>query len=111
MSFKLFRVALLTLLVSGEVLASAGPETAEVPTPAPLVNLNAASVDELCTLPGIGRKKAEAIVALRSRRALKRVTQLLQVKGIGPRTLQRLKPLLTVAPAPSDHAVEQALVK
>ena len=68
-----------------------------------VVNLNAASIEELCTLPGIGRKKAEAIVALRTKRPLTRVTQLLQVKGIGPKTLQRLKPMLSVAPpAPTE---------
>jgi competence protein ComEA len=70
----------------------------------PAVNLNSASVEELCTLPGIGPKKAEAIVALRTRRPLTRVTQLLQVKGIGPKTLQRLKPRLTVAPPVASPA-------
>jgi competence protein ComEA len=73
---------------------------------APVVNLNVASVEELCTLPGIGRKKAEAIVALRTRRPLTRVTQLLQVKGIGPKTLHRLKPRLSVAPAPPAPTVK-----
>jgi competence protein ComEA len=65
---------------------------------APVVNVNVASIEELCTLPGIGRKKAEAIIVLRTRRPLTRVTQLLQVKGIGPKTLHRLKPRLSVAP-------------
>ena len=71
--------------------------------PVSMVNLNTASIDELCTLPGIGKKKAEAIIALRTKRPLTRVTQVLQVKGIGPRTLQRLKPFLSVAPAPAPQ--------
>ena len=67
-----------------------------------VVDLNQASAVELCTLPGIGPKKAEAILALRNKRAFTRVTQLLQVKGIGPKTLARLKArvrLGVVAPA------------
>jgi competence protein ComEA len=66
-----------------------------------VVNLNTATVEELCTLPGIGEKKAKAIMALRTKQPFLRVTQLLQVKGFGPKTLTRLKPYLTVgAPLP-----------
>lgn len=65
-----------------------------------LVDLNSATAAELCALPGIGPKKAEAIIAARERRPFVRVSQLLQVKGIGPRMLSRIKPLVTVkAPA------------
>ncbi|HEY1101275.1 MAG TPA: helix-hairpin-helix domain-containing protein [Myxococcota bacterium] len=85
--------------VGGAVVTSEPVPSA--PSASVLVNVNTATIDELCTLPGIGQKKAEGIVALRSRRPLTRVTQLLQVKGIGPRMLQRLKPLVTVtAPKP-----------
>jgi competence protein ComEA len=63
----------------------------------PPIDLNQADVDALCRLPGIGRKKAEAIVALRERRPFTRVTQLLQVKGIGPKTLQKLKPRIVIS--------------
>lgn len=62
------------------------------------VELNSASVDELCLLPGIGPKKAAAIVAYRERRPFTRVTQLLRVRGIGRKTLRRLKPFVFVAP-------------
>jgi len=58
-------------------------------------------VRTLCTLPGIGPKKAEAIVALRQKRPLTRVTQLLQVRGIGPRILDRLRGRVTLRPAPA----------
>jgi competence protein ComEA len=82
---------------------------------APVVDLNRAGVDELCSLPGIGRKKAEAIIALRERRPFTRITQLLQIKGIGHKTLLKLKPRVMVTPpsppptstvptAPSDPA-------
>ncbi|MBI1945055.1 MAG: helix-hairpin-helix domain-containing protein [Deltaproteobacteria bacterium] len=60
------------------------------------MDLNDASVAQLQELPGIGPKKAEAIVALRSQRPYTRVSQLLEVRGIGRKTLERLKPLVRV---------------
>jgi competence ComEA-like helix-hairpin-helix protein len=78
------------------LLASPSAETASA---AVLVDLNTADVSVLCTLPGIGPKKAEAIVALRQRRPLTRLTQLLQVRGIGPRLLERLKGRITLRPS------------
>ena len=98
-------MALLLLGASGAGAAPATLETAaatdaEAPVDAaPLVDLNRASVDELCSLPGIGRKKAEAIVTLRERRPFTRVTQLLHIKGIGHKTLLKLKPRVTVTMA------------
>jgi competence ComEA-like helix-hairpin-helix protein len=62
------------------------------------LDLNRAEPAQLQELPGIGPKKAEAIVALRQRRPFTRVTQLLEVRGIGPKTLERLRPLLKVEP-------------
>lgn len=63
-----------------------------------VVELNQASLDELQRLPGIGPRKAEAIVELRKKRPFTRVTQLLEVKGVGKKTLERLKPWVRVAP-------------
>ena len=99
-AWLLLCLGLLVAPVRAEQTLSAGTEA-----PTPVVNVNAATVDELCSLPGIGRKKAEAIIALRTRRPLTRVTQLLQVKGIGPKTLQRLKPRLSVAPVGTPAVV------
>ncbi len=60
------------------------------------LDLNRATIDELCTLPGIGRKRAQTIVDYRKRRPFTRLTQLLRVRGIGKKTLRRLKPLVHV---------------
>ena len=64
-----------------------------------VLDLNSATVEQLDHLPGIGRKKAEAIVQLRHKHPYVRVTQLLEVRGIGSKTLQRLRPYLRVGGA------------
>lgn len=76
------------------------------------IDLNAAPLAQLQELPGIGPKKAEAIVTLRQRRPFSRVSQLLEVRGIGKKTLERLKPLVRVGPAStgsSQASYEQAV--
>jgi competence protein ComEA len=56
------------------------------------VVLNLASEAELGRVPGLGKKKAKAIVALRERRGrLHHLEELLEVKGIGRRALGRLR--------------------
>jgi competence protein ComEA len=66
-----------------------------------ILDLNHATAEELTQLPGIGPKRAEAIVARRNERPYTRVTQLLEVKGIGKRTLERLRPHLRLVPVVS----------
>lgn len=89
------------LLLAGPVRAADDPRPAPAPAVVRVIDLNTASAAQLCTLPGIGPKKAEAILARRAKKPFVRVTQLLEVKGIGPRTLARLRPLLIVGAAPA----------
>ncbi|MBI5447046.1 MAG: helix-hairpin-helix domain-containing protein [Deltaproteobacteria bacterium] len=65
------------------------------------LELNRATADDLTALPGIGPKKASAVLAFREENGPFRETgDLLQVPGIGPNTLERLASLLRVeAPA------------
>jgi competence protein ComEA len=61
------------------------------------VILNGAGVAELQRLPGIGAKRAAAIVGLRQRLGrFRRASELLRIKGIGPKTLERMLPKLVV---------------
>jgi len=61
------------------------------------VILNLASAAELQRLPGVGAKRAAAILALRQRLGrLRRPSDLLRVKGIGPRLLERMLPLIVL---------------
>jgi competence protein ComEA len=63
------------------------------------VILNLATEADLQRLPGIGPTKARAILALRERLGkFRRVEELLKVRGIGRRTLARLRPHIAVDP-------------
>jgi competence protein ComEA len=67
------------------------------------VILNAATETDLRRLPGIGAKRADAIVALRARLGrFHAVEDLLKVRGIGRATLKRLRPLIRLDPPAVD---------
>lgn len=63
-----------------------------------MVNINTASVSELASsLPGIGEVKAQAIVNYRNTNGpFRSVDELINVKGIGEATLEKLRPYATV---------------
>ena len=65
-----------------------------------LVNLNDATLDELDTVPGIGPAIANRILAYRQQNGpFREVAALEAVSGIGPVTLARMAPYLTVSEA------------
>ena len=61
-----------------------------------LINVNTASASELERLPGIGPKKAQAILQTRGEAPFASIDDLQRVRGIGPKTLERLRPLVTI---------------
>ncbi len=61
------------------------------------ININTAGKEQLMELPGIGEVKAEAIIAYReSSGGFRAVEELLNVKGIGEKTLEKLRPLISI---------------
>ncbi|MDD2227995.1 MAG: helix-hairpin-helix domain-containing protein [Candidatus Neomarinimicrobiota bacterium] len=62
-----------------------------------IVNINTASLKQLCTLVGIGEVKAKAIIAWREENgAFASVEDITQVKGIGEKTYQKNKHRLSI---------------
>ena len=100
---------LLTVLLLGNVLSLMGwtPSAAEATDPDSLskavekdavlrLDIRTATADELCTLAGIGEKRAADIIAYRQKSPFTSVNQLLQVKGIGAKTYAKLLPDLLI---------------
>jgi len=77
--------------------ATALEEVAGSSAPVWPLNLNTADETELKLLPGIGPVRAKAIIELRKALGyFSDPTDLLEVKGIGPRTLERMRPMVVV---------------
>jgi competence protein ComEA len=69
------------------------------------MDINQASAGDLELLPRIGPTLAERILEERARGGpFRSVDDLRRVRGIGPRTVELLRPLATVDPAPVDPA-------
>jgi len=62
-----------------------------------IININSASKDDFIALPHIGEVKANRIIQYRAEAGgFSSVDELQNVKGIGPKTLKKLEPFLTI---------------
>ncbi|MCI0568296.1 MAG: helix-hairpin-helix domain-containing protein [Acidobacteria bacterium] len=85
-------VALFVLAAPVPALGAAGDEKA------PRVNLNTATAEDLTSLPGIGPSYAKRIVDYREKNGpFKRVEDLLNVQGIGEKTLEKIRDRVTLS--------------
>jgi len=67
------------------------------PAPSGVVNLNTADMTQLAYLPHVGAKAAQRIVDYRKAHgSFAKVTDLMEVKGFGEKSFERLRPYLTV---------------
>jgi competence protein ComEA len=82
-------------VVSGaERMAAQGSQAGAVQA----VDLNQASAEQLITIPGIGKVMAQRIIDFREQHGpFNRVEDLMKVKGIGEKSLQKLRPYVKVS--------------
>lgn len=93
---RIFKVLALILVVSfclGSGAALAEGKGDEIGP----ININTATVKEIMKLPGIGKKKAEAIVAYRQDNGrFADIDDLKKVEGVGKKTYEKIKEHLVV---------------
>ncbi len=93
---KSARVLAALLLLAAIVLANP-PAAAAASTATERININTAGVDELVALPGIGRAYAARIVEYREKNGpFKKLEDLLNVRGIGEKTFERIRDKVTL---------------
>ncbi len=64
---------------------------------AEIININTATKEELLTLPKIGPVTAERIIRFREDFGqFQALEDILKVKGVGPKTFDRIKPFITI---------------
>jgi len=101
MNQTLRRIATLFVLTLA-LAAAAPPPTAAAPAAGATategrININTASAEELTALPGIGPSYAQRIVEHREKNGpFKKVEDLLNVRGIGEKTFEKIRDRLTV---------------
>lgn len=79
-----------TPLVSAPVFSMLAPELEGQ------VNLNTATAEQLELLPGIGPSMAKKIIDYRTAKPFAEPMQVVRIKGIGRKTFEKLKPLISV---------------
>jgi competence protein ComEA len=99
--------------LAAEALADAGTGAAPAPVSAPdqakVVDLNLGTEAELLTLPRIGPVVARRIVEYRKAVGpFRSVDELLNVRGVGEKTLTLLRPRLMVSVPPDARASDAA---
>lgn len=95
---------LITLFLAANPASAAAPAPGATlaPRQAVALDLNKAGKEDLLSVPGIGPKMAQSILDLRAKKgSFTRVEELLEVRGIGEKSLAALSPYLTVVPAPA----------
>src|SRR5262245_59513871 len=93
-------LALTVAAVAERPLRAAAPAKAAPAAEARPIDLNTADTAALESVPGIGKSLSERIVAFREKNGpFQSVDDLLKVQGVGEKSIQKLRPYLTVSKA------------
>ncbi len=103
---QVLRVLLSLCLI---LLFSAAGSSAKKKPPLKPVNINTANSEELQQVPGIGSATAQKILQMRkSYGAFKSVDDLLAIRGLGQKRLDKMRKYLTVGKAVAPKTVQPA---
>ncbi len=80
--------------VTSTPASTVSPKASVTPTVNSKIKLSTATQAELESLPKIGPTKARAIIEYRNKFGFKTINDLNKVKGIGPKTVEILRPLV-----------------
>ncbi len=84
-------------LVDGEkIFINEEGEAADVFNDDKLININTASEDSLMSLPGIGEVYAKRIIEYRNAKRFNSIEEIKNIQGIGDKTFDKLKDLITI---------------
>lgn len=88
----LLYACMVSLIIGSLAFAAKSEKKSAVISGVDKININAATVKELSALPGIGKKKAKAIIAYRTQNGnFATLDDLKKVEGIGKKTFEKIK--------------------
>jgi competence protein ComEA len=90
---------ILTLaLLSAPVPCAAAPSGSKAaPAAGERIDINSASAEQLVVIPGIGKVMADRIIQFREEHGpFSKVEELLKIKGIGEKSLEKLRPYIKI---------------
>ena len=93
------RIAASALAAAFAFLLSTGTAFAAKPVPTGKVNINTATVEQLSSLPGVGPSLAQRIVEYRQKSPFRNPQELLNVRGVGEKSFQKMEAHLTTGDA------------
>jgi competence protein ComEA len=94
--FRSIGAFVVMLLLLGAILPAAAASS-QPAAGSEKININTASADDLASLPGIGPSYAQRIVEYREKNGpFHKVEDLLNVRGIGEKTFERIRDRLTL---------------
>ena len=104
-SIAMATLALLAATLSAPTASAQETAPAAQARAAGALNINTATAEQFEALPGLGAKTAARIVEYRQKNGgLKKLEDLMNVRGIGEKNFLRLKPLLTLGSPTAERA-------